>query len=423
MYKKLVLPNGLRLILVPQAGAKAVTVLLLVEAGSKYETKDLNGISHFLEHMMFKGTKKRPTPLAIATELDRIGGQSNAFTTQEYTGYWIKADGRHLDLALDIISDVFQNSLFDAKEIEKEKGVVIEEMNMYYDLPQRYVWDLWMELLYGNQPAGWPVIGNKETIKALKRENVVGYVAEHYVAPKTLVTVAGDFKEKDIVERIEKFFGKIPTAAGKTKPPTREEQVRPAMLLHRKETDQTHLIMGFRAFSAFDERKYILEVLNAVLGVGMSSRLFQVLREELGAAYYVRSGFDLFTDHGYLAASGGFHHQKLEEVIRATSKEFRRLTEEPVTEDELEKAKEHIRGSLILNTETTDELASFYGPQEIVTREIITPDEFIAKIQAVGPRDIQSVARDIIRENQLNLALIGPHEDKNKLEPLLTLNI
>ncbi|MBI2634012.1 MAG: insulinase family protein, partial [Parcubacteria group bacterium] len=399
MFKKITLPNGLRVLHVPQKGAKAVTVLVLVEAGSKYETKEVNGISHFLEHLMFKGTKKRPTPLIIATELDRIGGQSNAFTSHEYTGYWAKADAGHLDNVLDVISDVFLNSLFDEKEMEKEKGVIIEEMNMYYDQPQQYVWDLWTGLLYGDQPAGWPIIGTKETISNMKRDEIVKYVEDHYLAGKTVVVVAGDASEEILREKVEKYFAHIPTTPGKGKLSTKEEQEKPGVRLHFKNTDQTHAILGVRAFNAFDERKYKLEVLNTILGVGMSSRLFQILRVELGAAYYVRSGTDLFTDHGYLAASGGFDHRKVEEVIRTMVREFQRLAKEPVPEEELAKARDHICGALVLNTETTDDLASFYGPQEILTQEIATPEEFLAKIRTVTAQDIQKVAEDIIRED------------------------
>lgn len=423
MFKKTTLPNGLRVLFVPQTGAKSVTVLVLVEAGSKYEVKELNGISHFLEHMMFKGTSRRPSPLAIATELDRIGGQSNAFTSHEYTGYYAKADASHLDLILDIISDVFLNSLFAVPEMEREKGVVIEEMNMYYDLSQEYIgMVLWPQLLYGDQPAGRPVIGTKETIRRLSRDDLLKYVSDHYLSPKTVVVVAGDINEENISERVTSYFAPITTNPGQPKPPVKEEQDKPQALVHFKKTDQTHLLLGVRAFNVFDERKYALEVLNVVLGVGMSSRLFQKLREQMGAAYYVRSGVDLLTDHGYLAASGGFDHRKVEDVIRASLEEFIRLTREPVPENELTKAKEHIRGALILNTETTDELASFFGPQEILTRETLTPDELLAKIQAVQQEDIQKVAQDIFKEHSLNLALIGPFEEKTRFENLLRLS-
>ncbi|MFN7088664.1 MAG: M16 family metallopeptidase, partial [Candidatus Paceibacteria bacterium] len=378
MFKKFALKNGLRVLLAPQEGAKAVTILVLVEAGSKYEIKELNGISHFLEHMMFKGTKKRPSPLAVATELDRIGGQSNAFTSHEYTGYWVKADSSHVDLVFDIISDVFLNSLFGESEIEKEKGVIIEEMNMYYDTPAEYVWDLWFRLLYGDQPAGWPVIGNKETILRLQRADITKYLSEHYLAPKTVIVVAGDLKEEDILAKSEEYFGQIQGKQGTHKPVTKEKQEKPEVLLHTKQTDQTHLILGVRAFDIFDKRKYALEVLATVLGIGMSSRLFQILRNEMGAAYYIRSSTGLFTDHGFLCAYGGFDHKKVTDAIKAILNEFKKLAEKEIPEEELNKAKEHIRGALILNTETSDELASFYGPQEILTRRPETPEDCLS---------------------------------------------
>jgi predicted Zn-dependent peptidase len=421
MFKKFTLPNGLRVLLVPQKGAKAVTLLVLVEAGSKYETKEQNGISHFLEHMVFKGSKKRPTPLAIATELDRIGGESNAFTSHEYTGYWIKADASQFDTVLDLISDIYLNPLFNENEIEKEKNVVIEEMNMYFDLPQRHVWDLWLELLYGDQPAGWPVIGNKETIRRLKRDDILKYVNEHYRAPHTLVTISGDFDE-GVVEKIDKYFIDISGGYGKPKPAVNEFQERPAVKLYTKKTDQTHLVLGVRAFSIFDERRFPLTLLNTVLGSGMSSRLFQRLREELGMAYYVGSHVDLFTDHGYFAAYAGVDTNRIQTAINVILEEFKRLRKVPIPEEELRKSKDHLRGTLILNLETTDELASFYGPQEILKKEIHTPEELLAKIERLTPEDLQQVAQEIFVEKNLNLAVIGPINEPKLLEQSLHLN-
>jgi predicted Zn-dependent peptidase len=421
MFKKFTLPNGLRVLLVPQKGAKAVTLLVLVEAGSKYETKEQNGISHFLEHMVFKGSKRRPTPLAIATELDRIGGESNAFTSHEYTGYWIKADASQFDTVLDLISDIYLNPLFNENEIEKEKNVVIEEMKMYFDLPHRHVWDLWLELLYGDQPAGWPVIGNEETIRRLKRDDILKYVNEHYRAPHTLVTISGDFDE-GVVEKIDKYFSGISSGYGKPKPAVNEFQERPAVKLYTKKTDQTHLVLGVRAFSIFDERRFPLTLLNTVLGSGMSSRLFQRLRQELGMAYYVGSHVDLFTDHGYFAAYAGVDTNRIQTAINVILEEFKRLRKEPIPEEELRKGKDHIRGTLILNLETTDELASFYGPQEILKKEIQTPEELLAKIEKLTPEDLQQAAQEIFVEKNLNLAVIGPINEPKLLEQSLHLD-
>jgi len=420
MYKKITLKNGLRVLIVPQRGAKSVTVLTLVEAGSKHETKAQNGISHFLEHMMFKGTTKRPSSLAIATELDRVGGESNAFTSHEYTEYYAKVDATHLDLVLDVISDIFQNSLYDAGEIEKEKGVVIEEINMYYDIPMRHIGELWMELLYGDQPAGRPLAGTKETVQALAREDIMRYVRDHYVASKTVVVISGDVDE-NVVSKIEQYFWSVRAGEGKRKEPVKELQARPGLLLHQKKTDQSHLLMGFRAFSLFDPRRYAASVLGTILVGGMSSRLFQRLRDEMGVAYYVRGGADLFTDHGFLGVSCGVDAQHVLDAVSAILEECKKAKRESVPEDELKKAKDHISGSLVLTTETTDELAMFYGPQEILGQEVLTVDGLIAKIQAVSGDEVQQLANDIFKEEWLNLALIGPFEDKSKFEALLTL--
>lgn len=418
MFKKFTLKNGLRVLLLPQKGARAVTVVVLVEAGSKYEAAEQNGISHFLEHMMFDGTAKRPTPLAIATELDSIGGQSNAFTSHEYTGYWIKADAGKFDLTLDLISDIFLHPLLSEREIEKERGVIKEEMNMYFDTPQRYVWDIWLQLLYGNQPAGWPIIGTRETINRISRNDLLRYVAERYRAKNALVVVSGDFEES-VVARIEAAFSEIPAGEGSPKPATEEAQSKPAIALKFKETDQTHLVLGVRAFDMFDPRRHALMVLGTVLGSGMSSRLFQRLREELGLAYYVGSGADLFTDHGIFAAFAGVDTSRLEQAVRAILEECERTANQPIPEQEIRKAKDHIRGSLILNLETTDELASFYGPQEILKKEINTPEEYLAKIETVSAAELTEVARDIFVKKHLNLAVIGPVKDLSPLEKTL----
>ncbi len=419
MFQKFTLKNGLRVLLLRQKAARTVTLLVLVEAGSKYENKEKNGISHFLEHMMFKGTKKRPTPLAIATELDRIGGQSNAFTSHEYTGYWIKADAKHFELVLDIISDIYLNSIFDEKEIEKEKGVVIEEMNMYFDTPQRHIWDLWMELLYGDQPAGWPIVGNRETILQLTRSDIIEYVKSHYLAPHSVVVVSGDFAQ-DVVEKIEGYFGNIPSGSGNPKPKVYETQNQPAIKLYSKKTDQAHLILGVRAFSLFDDRRYALALLSTILGGGMSSRLFQRLREELGMAYYVGAVADLFTDHGYFAAYAGVDIKRTEEAVRVILEEFQKMINDKVPEEEIQKAKDHIRGSLILNIETTDELAAFFGPQEILRKPIQTPEEYLAKIENIDCSEILAVAKDIFLTQNLNLALISPHENSENFLKILT---
>jgi len=419
MYKKLTLDNKLRIITVPMVESLTTTVLVLVEAGSKYETKEINGISHFLEHMCFKGTKKRPRSIDISSELDSVGAVYNAFTSMEYTGYFAKARPNHFDIILDVVSDIYLNQIFDPKEIDKERGVIIEEINMYEDLPMRRVQELFTSLLYGDQPAGWDVAGKKEVIKKLTREDFIKYHKEHYLAQSSLVVVAGKFNEGEVVEKIKQAFSPLTSGKKTPKAKTIERQERPEVLLKFKETDQTHLVLGVRAFNIFDERKYALDVLVDILGGGMSSRLFQKIREEMGAAYYVNTEADLYTDHGYLAASAGVDHNKVNDVIEVTLQEFKNLAEKSVENKELQRAKDHLIGRLIIGLETSDQLAGFYGGQEIITREILTPKETIKKIQAVKKEEIRAVANEIFQNQKLNLAIIGPFKEKEKFEKML----
>ncbi len=421
-YKKITLENGLRVILVPQPQSLTTTMLVLVEAGSKYETKEINGLSHFLEHMCFKGTEKRPRPIDIAVELDRIGGASNAFTSHEYTGYYAKAQRKHFPIVLDLVSDVYLHSTFDAQEIDKERGVIIEENNYRDEILPNKAAELFMELLYGDQPAGWGIGGKKEVIQRLSRDQFLAYRAAHYVPHATIVVVAGSFDESTILEEIKNIFSAIPSSEKGSKTPTREYQEQPAVMVKHKATDQTHLVMGVRAFDTFDTRRYALQVLVNVLGGGMSSRLFQRIREEMGAGYYVSANDDLYTDHGYLAVSAGVEHVKIESVITAVLEEFSRLVTTPVPSDELQKAKDHLMGGLVLHLETSEDLANYYGGQEVVERELLTPEEVSAKIQAVTVEEIMAVAQDIFKNEKLNLVVVGPFEDKERFLKILKLD-
>lgn len=419
MYKKTTLPNGLRILTIPMANTQTVTVLVLVATGSKYETKEINGISHFLEHMAFKGTKKRPTPLAIAEPLDRIGGQYNAFTGQEYTGYYVKANGRHLDLLLDIISDITVNPKFEQEEINKERGVIIEEINMYEDTPERKIGDIWTELLYGDQPAGWDTAGKKEIIAKIMQNDFIKYHNNHYVAPKTVVIVSGMIEHDNIVNKINKLFKSISNAKGKDKILTKESQENPEVKIFYKKTDQTHIALGVRSYNIFDKRRYAANVLAVILGGGMSSRLFQLLRGKMGAAYYVKTSSDESTDTGNFATWAGIDNRRSEEIIKAILEEYQKIKNIKVSASELAKAKEHLEGGLILSIETSDELASFYGFQEILKNEIMKPEEVIKKIQTVNANDVLEAAKDIFQPEKLNLAIIGPFKDRKPFANLL----
>ncbi len=417
-FNKTILKNGLRLITIPMADNPSATVLVLVEAGSKYETKETSGISHFLEHMVFKGTPKRPKASDISRELDSIGAHYNAFTSQEFTGYYAKADARHIDTIIDVVSDMCQNPLFETAEIEKEKGVIIEELRMYRDLPQRHVHDVMSHLMHGDQPAGWEIIGTEETIKSFNRDSFLKYRGDHYVASATTIIVSGSFDEKAIAGKIEKAFAGIPTGPKKGKAPVKESQSTPAVAVEAKETDQTHLVIAVRTFPVDDARISVMQVLSTILGGGMSSRLFQKMRDELGICYYIRASHNAFTDHGDLAISAGVDNSRVDLAVKEILAECARLVREAVPAAELKKAKDYIAGTTMLELETSDSRAEFAGLDEALKGKIETPEEMIAKVNAVTAADVQALAREIFTNEGLNMALIG-RAKKEQLVPLL----
>ncbi|MBU4285145.1 insulinase family protein [Patescibacteria group bacterium] len=419
-YQKFTFKNGLRLVAVPMKNTKAVTVLVLVGTGSKYETKEINGISHFLEHMFFKGTKKRPNTLVIAEMLDKVGGQFNAFTDKEMTGYWAKVDIKHIELALDWVSDIFLNSKLDPKEIEREKGVIIEELNMYLDNPSRYIGDLWDKLLYKNQPAGWLISGEKETIKKMARRDFTNYLKSHYSSHNTVIAVAGNINH-NIKDKIKEYFKAINMVSSPQKKKTIEKQNKPEVLVHYKKTDQTHLFLGVRGYDMFHPDKYVLSVLGVILGGNMSSRLWIKIREREGLAYYVKTGTDNTTDTGCLYTRVGADNNRVDRTIKIILENYQLMKDEKIGKEELKKAKDFMKGRTILAMEESDEQAGFYANQELMENKILTLDEIFAKIEAVTADDIQRVARDIFKQEKLNLALIGPFKDKAKFERLLKL--
>ncbi len=421
--KKTTLKNGLRVLAIPMKNAKSVTVLILVGTGSKYETKDINGMSHFLEHMFFKGTKKRPTTLKISETLDMIGGQYNAFTSKEVTGFWAKVDKKHVDIALDWIADMFLKSKFEAAEIEKEKGVVIEELNMYLDMPSSYVSELFEDLLYKDQPAGWRIVGEKETILAFTREKMVEYYKHHYASENTVVCVAGDISAKQIEKKINGYFAGVKKAKAPQKEITKESQAKPEVLVHYKKTDQTHFCLGVRAYDMYDNRKYALTLLSIILGGNMSSRLFISVRERHGLGYYIHTSVDATTDTGYLVTQSGIKNGNLQKAIELVLQEYKDLKNKKITPRELKKAKDYIRGSMSLSLDGTDSQASFFATQEVMEGKTQSPEEKLKMMDKVTVADINNVAQDIFQPQKLNLSVIGPIEEKEKaeLEALLKL--
>ncbi|MFA5360655.1 MAG: pitrilysin family protein [Candidatus Paceibacterota bacterium] len=418
-FKLTKLNNGLRILTVPSKESLSFQMMVLVNTGADFETKENNGISHFLEHMCFKGTKKRPTNLIIAQELDSIGGSYNAFTGSEYTGYYAKVAKQNKDIAFDIVSDIFLNSQFPKEEIKKEKGVIIEEINMYRDDPKRYIWDLWGELLYKNQPVGRPVIGTKKNIKRFRREDLIKYRESQYRSESTLILVSGNFSEKEIIKQIQRHFKGIKPGQGNSKIKVLEKQANPQIKLEYRKTDQSHLILGFRGINLFDKRRYALKVLDAIFDGGMSGILWQIIREKLGVAYYVRSSLALYTDYGFWAVKAGVDNNRVEEVIKAILKEWEKFKTKLIGSKELKKAKSFIRGRCALSLENVHDVGEIIAFQELLQNQIESPEQYLRKIKKVTSRDIQKVAQDLLKPQSLNLALIGPHKNKEKLQKLL----
>ena len=412
MYKKTTLKNGLRIITVPQKETQTATVLILVKTGSKYETKEISGISHFLEHMLFKGTEKRKGPLAVAEELDSVGGEFNAFTGEEYTGYYAKVNHLYFDIALDWVSDIFLNSKIPSKEMIKEKGVIIEEINMYKDNPMMYIGDLWKKVLYGDQPAGWDIAGTKETVLKIERKDIKKYIDSQYTPSNTIVCVAGKINEEEVIKKVNKYFAQIKDNNPREKVKVIEEQKEPQIEIIYKDINQTNLALGVRGYSMSHNNKFTMDVMAVILGGMMSSRMFSEVREKLGAAYYVRTYNNTDPDTGSLVTLAGVENGKIHKVIETILKEYLKLTKKEVSIKELKKAKEYLKGKIVLRMESSDAQASFYGTQELLKNEIISLEEVFKRIDKVTANDIMNVAKDIFKNDKLNLAIIGPFKNK-----------
>jgi predicted Zn-dependent peptidase len=398
--------------------AKSVACFVMLAAGSRYETKDTNGIAHFAEHMFFKGTEKRPTAREIAGEIDSIGGEFNAFTGKEYTGYYVKCAAEHRDVALDVLVDMLRHSKFDPEEIEREKGVIVEEMNMYYDTPRDYVDGVYDELLYDDTPLGWDIIGRKETVRAAKRETFIDYLEQWYSAPRIVAGVAGNLGES-LIPQLEELLGDVQDGATGEPPPAEWHQEAPQVKLHTKQSDQAHIRVGVHSYPIVHPDRYALGLLATVLGGGMSSRLFTEVRERRGLAYYIYGHQQGYTDTGTLFAQGGVDIQRIDDAVSTVVGEFARIAAEPIEADELEKARNFAKGRLVLSLEDPKGMILFGLRNEVLEGTLREPDEVLAGLDAVTIEDIQRVAQDIIREDRLNFALIGPFDDPERFQKLL----
>jgi predicted Zn-dependent peptidase len=422
-HHRKVLPNGLRIITVPMPSFESATVMVMVGAGSRYETEKNNGISHFLEHMAFKGTEKRPNAQAIASLIDGIGGEFNAFTSKEVTGYYVKSAVTHVDLCLDILSDMLQNSKLDKDEMEREKGVILEEINLYEDTPARKIGDIYEGLLYGDTPMGWDIAGRKEVIKALTREDFVSYMGSLYSANNLTVVVAGGIDVEETEAQIEKYFGKMKSFDTLRYKKLDQNQVKPDLYIKHKDTEQVHIALGFRTVPIDSEEKHALSVLAAILGGGMSSRLFSEVREKRGLAYYVRTSSEHYQDAGNIVSTAGLDPKRLEEGIEVIVSEYSKFAkgEANITSEEFNKAKEYLKGHLVLELEDSRSVAGFYAQAELLEKHIETSEELLEKIDKVTLKEVEDVAKKYFVEETLNLAIIGNFTDRQKFEKLLKL--
>jgi predicted Zn-dependent peptidase len=420
-FEKSELSNGLRVLTADMPQAKSVACFVMLAAGSRYETRETNGIAHFAEHMFFKGTENRPTARDIAGEIDAIGGEFNAFTGKEYTGYYVKCAAEHRDVALDVLVDMLRNSNFDPEEIEREKGVIVEEMNMYYDTPRDFVDGVYDELLYGDQPLGWDIIGTKETVRAATRETFLDYLGRWYRAPRMVAGVAGAVGA-DLVPRLEDLLGDVPDGSSGAPEPVAWEQDGPRVKLHTKASDQAHVRIGVHSYPLGHPDRYPLVLLATALGGGMSSRLFTEVRERRGLAYYIYGYNQGYTDTGTLFSQGGVDIGRIDDAVATIVREFGRIAAEPLDPDELEKARNFAKGRLVLSLEDPKGMILFGLRDEVLEGRVREPDEVLAGLDAVTREDVARVAREIISDERLNLALIGPFDDPERFEKLLPLS-
>ena len=409
------LKNGLRVVLVPMPGTKTATVIVMSGTGSRYEDKGENGLAHFLEHMFFKGTKKRPSAKAISEELDGVGSVYNAFTAKERTAYYAKVSSQYLDTALDVISDIYLNSKLPEKEITKERGAVIQEIDMYEDMPMRTVDNVFDELIFGkDHPLGRTILGPKENIRKFTRKDFAEYLKRNYTPLNTVVCVAGAFSEKKVLAKIEKEFGSVKHGNPPNFIPFSPAQTAPRIAIKEKKTDQTNFILGVPAYPYLHRDEFALAVLSTILGSGMSSRLFLEVREKRGLAYSIHAWIDRYSDTGYFAVQAGVEHGKLEKAVETILAELRKIKKQKVSAAELKKAKSFIKGNMTLALETSDEIANHAASTMINIGRVRPLEEILAGIDTVSATDVQRVAKDIFKTNSLNLAIIGPHLNNEK---------
>ena len=417
------LKNGLQVVTVDTASFPTVTTQLLVGAGSRYEDQKNNGIAHFFEHMAFKGSKKYPSSFIISSTIEGEGGVFNAFTAKDHTGYWIKALSEDFAVVIDVLSDMVLHPLLEEHEIEREKGVIVEEINMYEDNPARKVSEVLDMILYPDNPLGYDIAGTKETVNSFNRQTFTDYIKLHYHPQNAVLVIAGGVKHiKGLDELLEEKFGAWKPGKKNTYEKVTEQQNGPRISIRHKKTEQAHFCLAYRTFSQYDKRRYVLSVLATILGGGMSSRLFMEVREKRGLCYYISTGRELYEDVGNIVTQAGVTNDldKVKEAIRVIIAEHKKIAKGELMNEELHKAKELLKGRLLLSLEDSSNIASFYGNRLLLEGEIISPEKIIEHLEKVTLGDVIDLANEIFTDKTLNIALIGPFQQEDfKIEELL----
>jgi predicted Zn-dependent peptidase len=419
MYNKTVLDNGLRVITSTMPHSRSVCLVILVGAGSCYESKEEAGISHFAEHLLFKGTERRPTAKEISEDIEGVGGIINGATDKEVTVFWCKVASPHFSIALDVLSDLLLNSRFDNKDIEQERQVIMEEINMNLDIPQQRVNMLIDELLWPEQPLGREVSGYKETVSSITREQLLNYLARRYMPNNTVLSIAGNIEREDAMAQIEPLFNKWVAGELMTGYITNDKQTEARLRIEPKDIEQAHLCLAVHGFSHSHPQRFTLDLLNTVLGGGMSSRLFTEIRENRGLAYDIHSYTEYFLKSGSFTIYAGVDPEKVEIALAAILEEVSKI-KQGITSSELTRAKELSKGRLYLRFEDSQNVALWYGSQEILTQRILDVDHVISTVDAITIGELKEVAEEILTDSGLNLAITGPIKEEESYREVLS---
>jgi len=420
LYHKTTLDNGLRLITAPMPHTRSVSIGFFIGAGSRYETESQAGISHFIEHICFKGTQKRPTAMEISAAIEGVGGILNGGTDKELTVYWCKVAQPHFHLALDVLADMILNSRFDPADIEKERQVIIEEISTSNDIPPQRVVMLIDELLWPEHPLGRDIAGSKESVSAIGRNMLLDYLAAKYQPRKTVLAIAGDIQHRETVSAVKNTLGNWNSQLPDSEYLAYKERLTHRLQIETRDTEQVQLCLALPGLPLLHPRRFTLDLLNVVLGEGMSSRLFTEIRDKLGLAYNISSYVDHFLDTGSLIIGAGVEIKNLRPALKATLEQLSRL-KELIPESELTKAREFAKGRLLLRMEDSRSVVGWTGGQEILTNQILSVDEVVSAIDAVTTEELRQLAREILVGDKLRLAVVGPVPQDEPLEELLKL--